>query len=184
MFFSNQYFYDLKLTSSEMVKNWRIENDLFESIEFIDTAGCGYDELKDEKSKGVFNNGEVELVVKRCTELDVLSNTYGIISPYRLQVKCLQHQLKYLTHNNINTIDSFQGQERDIIIISLVRSNDHSEIGFLTDYRRLNVAMTRARKKLIIIGDSATLGRDKFYSKLLDYIEVSGSYRSAWEYFE
>ena len=62
--------------------------------------------------------------------------------------------MKYLTHNNINTIDSFQGQERDIIIISLVRSNDHSEIGFLTDYRRLNVAMTRARKKLIIIGDS------------------------------
>lgn len=184
MSFSNSYFYDSKLKSSDVVKDWRIENDLFESIEFIDTAGCGYDELKDEHSKGVFNNGEVDVIVKRCAELDFENNSYGIISPYRLQVKQLQEKLSLLVMNNINTIDSFQGQERDVVIISLVRSNNQNEIGFLKDYRRMNVAMTRARKKLIIIGDSATVGNDKFYSKLLDYIENNGSYRSAWEYYE
>jgi ATP-dependent RNA/DNA helicase IGHMBP2 len=184
MSFSNQYFYDSKLTAYEGVNNWMIENDGFESIEFIDTAGCGYDELRDDQLKGVFNNGEVNLITKRCVELDLLENTYGIISPYRLQVKFIKDHLQDLIQNNINTIDSFQGQERDIIIISLVRSNERSEIGFLNDYRRMNVAMTRAKKKLIIIGDSSTIGRDKFYSKLLDYIEVNGSYRSAWEYFE
>jgi superfamily I DNA and/or RNA helicase len=84
----------------------------------------------------------------------------------------------------VNTIDSFQGQERDIIYISLVRSNDRSEIGFLKDYRRMNVAMTRARKKLVMIGDSATLGKDTFYEGLLEMIEQRGGYRTAWDFFE
>jgi superfamily I DNA and/or RNA helicase len=84
--------------------------------------------------------------------------------------------------DHINTIDSFQGQERDLIILSLVRSNSKNVIGFLKDYRRLNVAMTRARKKLIIIGDSATLGQDDFFNALMTYIETYGTYSSAWEY--
>ncbi|MFM7104527.1 MAG: C-terminal helicase domain-containing protein, partial [Flavobacteriales bacterium] len=78
--------------------------------------------------------------------------------------------------------DAFQGQERDVIYISLVRSNDRQEIGFLKDYRRMNVAMTRARKKLIIIGDSATFGNDAFYNRLLSYTEKSAQYRTAWEF--
>jgi ATP-dependent RNA/DNA helicase IGHMBP2 len=82
----------------------------------------------------------------------------------------------------VNTIDSFQGQERDVIYISMVRSNSESEIGFLKDYRRMNVAMTRARKKLVIIGDSATLGADKFYTKFLEYADSIGAYRTAWEF--
>jgi len=74
------------------------------------------------------------------------------------------------------------GQEKDVVFITLVRSNEKSEIGFLTDYRRMNVAMTRARKKLVVIGDSATIGNDKFYGAFIDYVEKIGGYRSAWEF--
>ena len=84
----------------------------------------------------------------------------------------------------INTIDGFQGQERDIIYISLVRSNSKNEIGFLSDYRRMNVAMTRARMLLTIIGDSATIGNNKFYAALLEFIEKNGRYQTAWEYMK
>jgi superfamily I DNA and/or RNA helicase len=81
----------------------------------------------------------------------------------------------------INTVDAFQGQERDAIAISFVRSNDKGEVGFLGDIRRTNVAMTRARKKLIMIGDSATLGSHPFYLKLVDFVQESGFYKSAFE---
>jgi superfamily I DNA and/or RNA helicase len=84
----------------------------------------------------------------------------------------------------ISTIDSFQGQEQENILISLVRSNEDNHIGFLSDYRRMNVAITRAKEQLFIIGDSATLGNDKFYKSLLEYIETNGSYRSVWELME
>jgi superfamily I DNA and/or RNA helicase len=79
-------------------------------------------------------------------------------------------------------VDSFQGQEADVVIISLVRSNDENEIGFLKDYRRMNVALTRARKKLIVIGDSATIGGDSFYQEMLQLFELEESYESAWIY--
>ena len=83
---------------------------------------------------------------------------------------------------SINTIDGFQGQERDVIYISLVRSNARHEIGFLQDYRRMNVAMTRARMVLVVVGDSATIGQNKFYQGLLDYCAAHGAYRTAWEF--
>ena len=101
----------------------------------------------------------------------------GIISPYRAQVQYLRQlvkrddQLKPLRHIiSINTVDGFQGQERDIIIISLVRSNEQGQIGFLRDLRRMNVAITRARMKLIIMGDSETMTKHPFYHKLYEYI--------------
>src|SRR6185312_9167525 len=103
------------------------------------------------------------------------------------QVKHLQELLnandilESLATIDVNTIDAFQGQERDIIYISLVRSNDKGEIGFLSDYRRMNVALTRARKKLVVIGDSATLGNHPFYNRFLEYCEAKGKYISAWE---
>lgn len=126
----------------------------------------------------------------------------GILSPYREQVIHLEEIMQedavispllarriakddaVLRHASltINTIDGFQGQERDVIYISLVRSNAKNEIGFLSDYRRMNVAMTRARKLLVIIGDSSTIGNNKFYSALLDYCEKNGKYQTAWEY--
>ena len=101
----------------------------------------------------------------------------GIISPYRAQVQYLRHLLKkqpffkpYRNLISVNTVDGFQGQERDVILISLVRSNEDGEIGFLRDLRRMNVAITRARMKLIILGDVATLTRHPFYKRLYDYI--------------
>jgi superfamily I DNA and/or RNA helicase len=81
----------------------------------------------------------------------------------------------------INTVDGFQGQEKEIICISLVRSNDKSEIGFLSDTRRMNVALTRAKKKLIVIGDSATIGSHPFYEKFISYVEEVDAYTSVWE---
>jgi len=183
MQFSNQYFYHSKLSASDSVKGWVIEKESHQPIEFIDTAGCDYLESNGDNFIGLSNDGEIQVITKRLKELNLETNTFGIISPYRLQVKKLQANFPNLS-SQINTIDSFQGQERDVIILSLVRSNTESQIGFLKDYRRMNVAMTRAKKKLIIIGDSATIGNDKFYAKLLDYIEQNGSYRSAWEYFE
>lgn len=82
----------------------------------------------------------------------------------------------------VNTVDGFQGQERDIIYISLVRSNSSSEIGFLADIRRMNVALTRAKKKLVIIGDSGTLGAHPFYKEFLNYTDSINAYKSAWEF--
>jgi ATP-dependent RNA/DNA helicase IGHMBP2 len=106
-----------------------------------------------------------------------------VISPYRKQVTFLREQIEDLSIT-VQTIDSFQGQERDIILISLVRSNDNQQIGFLSDYRRMNVAMTRAKLKLVIIGDSATLGSDSFYQDLLTWVEEKGTYRSAYEFLD
>ena len=102
----------------------------------------------------------------------------GVISPYRAQVQYMRHRVKkseffkpYRSLISVNTVDGFQGQERDIILISLVRSNDEGQIGFLRDLRRMNVAITRARMKVIILGDASTLTRHPFYKKLYDYIE-------------
>jgi superfamily I DNA and/or RNA helicase len=113
----------------------------------------------------------------------------GIITPYRAQVDYLvklaeASPVLESLHRliSINTVDAFQGQERDVVCISFVRSNERSEVGFLGDIRRTNVAMTRARKKLIMIGDSATLGAHSFYVELLDYVQALAYYKSAFEY--
>jgi superfamily I DNA and/or RNA helicase len=81
-----------------------------------------------------------------------------------------------------STVDSFQGQETENVVLSLVRSNEEGEIGFLKDHRRMNVAMTRARERLYVIGDSATIGSDPFYRAFLEYVEKAGEYGTAWEY--
>jgi superfamily I DNA and/or RNA helicase len=114
--------------------------------------------------------------------------TIGIITPYRAQVDYLNHlaessSLLEPLHKlvTINTVDAFQGQERDVIVISFVRSNAKGEVGFLADIRRTNVAMTRAKKKLIMIGDSATLGTHPFYVKLLEYLQRMEFYRNFFE---
>ena len=111
----------------------------------------------------------------------------GIISPYREQVILMQKEIAedeqlVSLPLSINTIDGFQGQERDVIYISLVRSNSKGEIGFLNDFRRMNVAMTRARKALIVIGDSSTIGQYPFYADFISFCEKHDFYKSAWEY--
>ena len=103
----------------------------------------------------------------------------GVISPYRAQVQYLRKLLKKREYFkpfrhliSVNTVDGFQGQERDIILISLVRSNDEGQIGFLRDLRRMNVAITRARMKLIILGDAPTMTRHPFYRRLYEYVKA------------
>jgi superfamily I DNA and/or RNA helicase len=103
----------------------------------------------------------------------------GVISPYRAQVQYLRQLLRkreffkpFRRLVTMNTVDGFQGQERDVIVISLVRSNDEGQIGFLRDLRRMNVAITRARMKLIILGNRQTLTRHPFYRRLWQYIEA------------
>ncbi|MFC2760062.1 AAA domain-containing protein, partial [Hallella multisaccharivorax] len=103
----------------------------------------------------------------------------GVISPYRAQVQYLRSLVRkreffkpYRRLITVNTVDGFQGQERDIILISMVRANENGEIGFLHDLRRMNVAITRARMKLIILGDVQTLARHPFYKKLWEYVRA------------
>ena len=112
-----------------------------------------------------------------------------MISPYKEQVQYLTNHIaadeelqKYKSQIAIKTVDGFQGQERDVIYISLVRSNDQKEIGFLNDIRRMNVALTRAKKKLVVIGDSSTLANQSFYKDFMDYADSIGAYKSAWEF--
>lgn len=196
MAFSGKMFYNDKLFANKLVENHTVfEND--EPLVFIDTAGCGYTEMYETES--CQNNEEAALLVKHLAKyldelvymgLDYVPENIGIISPYRAQVTLLAElindtpdltaeQKKRIT---VNTIDSFQGQERDVIYISLVRSNDEGEIGFLSDIRRMNVAITRARKKLVITGDSATIGNHPFYSSFIDYVNDNAAYRSAFEF--
>ncbi len=139
------------------------------------------------ESFGRINKPEAELTLATLQELfDKIGRVrileeridVGIISPYRAQVQYLRQLIRrreyykpYRSLISVNTVDGFQGQERDIIIISLVRSNEQGQIGFLRDLRRMNVAITRARMKLIIIGDVETLTKHKFYKRLHEYIE-------------
>lgn len=196
MKFSSSYFYKDELIAHESVKTELLRPNQT-PIEFIDTAGCGYTEKQDPESLSRFNVEEAELIIhqteKLVEEIGVeewlqQNITMGIITPYRAQVDQL-HKLaeaspileslhKLIT---INTVDAFQGQERDVIAISFVRSNEKAEVGFLGDIRRTNVAMTRAKKKLIMTGDSATLGSHPFYVALLDYVQVNEFYKSAFE---
>lgn len=204
MNFSNQQFYRGELTADASVAAADLSafSDLFAgnlAVEFIDTAGCGYTEKAFSETSSVANPEEADLLLQHLTHLlkdygpeamQAKPLKIGIISPYRAQINYLkdevEHQpllaeLQAKRWLSVGTVDSFQGQERDIICISLVRSNAAGEIGFLSDIRRMNVAMTRARKKLIIVGDSATLTRHPFYREFMTYTESIGAYKSAWE---
>lgn len=191
MQFSNQQFYGGTLKADETVKNHTLESDE-QPVEFIDTAGCGFDEKMNEEYKSRYNPDEFQILCEHLYQLAKKlpkdkETSIAIISPYRQQVIHMEDAIAedavlQALSLSVNTIDGFQGQEKDVVYISLVRSNNKSEIGFLNDYRRMNVAMTRARKKLIIVGDSATIGGDKFYKSFLDYCDEVGGYRTAWEF--
>lgn len=109
-----------------------------------------------------------------------MAENIAVIAPYAAQVRLLRERLA-VPELEIDSVDGFQGREKEAVIISLVRSNPEGEIGFLADVRRMNVAMTRARRKLLIIGNSATLSAHPFYQDLLGHCEAAGTYRSVWE---
>lgn len=171
--FSAGYFYQGLLHSAAGL------GDVGVHISFIDTAGSGYNEVQGSNGVSLQNAGEL-LIAQKIIEIDEIDPAVSaFISPYSGQVAAARDILP--KQMRISTIDSFQGQEKDVIILSLVRSNDDGDIGFLKDYRRMNVAITRAREQLIVIGDSATVGSDPFYSAFLAYIEKHGNYRTVWE---
>lgn len=184
MRFSSDWFYDGKVVCAPQVHNRSIL-DLDTAITWIDSQSEYQEEFVGENF-GRINRTEAALTLSTLEEYFSLIGRerilneridVGIISPYRAQVQLLRRNIrknaffKPFRHLiSVNTVDGFQGQERDVIVISLVRSNDEGQIGFLRDLRRMNVAMTRARMKLFMLGDVATLTRHKFYRKLYEYV--------------
>ena len=203
MNFSNKHFYDENLLADLSVKENLLsknvdDNFLNTAVTFIDTAGCGYNETINPESLSISNPEEAGLLIKYLklliaqydqTDESKKKISIGIISPYKEQVQYINSLIdadEELKHSPIKmavkTVDGFQGQERTIIFISLVRSNDKKEIGFLNDIRRMNVALTRAKERLVVIGDSATLANHPFYKEFIEYTESIDAYHSAWEY--
>ena len=195
MQFSSDYFYHGQMTSAPEVAH-RVIHEGDAPILWFDTStiNLGEDEQDNFKEQfigetfGRVNKGEANLTLsllqiyfQRVGKQRILDDRIdvGIISPYRAQVQYLKRLIKnraffkpYRHLISVNTVDGFQGQERDVILISLVRANDKGQIGFLRDLRRMNVAITRARMKLIILGDATTMTRHPFYKKLFDYIQA------------
>ena len=197
MGYSSSVFYDDKLKAHASVARSLLFTDDTPLL-FIDTAGCGFEEKLEGTSstnpdEAAFTFKHINLFISDLSKKYTVDNfpSIAVISPYKQQINLLKTQFehspdlqKYKENISVNTIDSFQGQERDVVYISLTRSNDKGEIGFLSDIRRMNVAMTRARKKLVVIGDSATLGQHPFYANFIEYAEKKGGYVSAWEFLE
>lgn len=197
MGYSSKVFYENKLKAHDSVAD-RLLFSEDSPLAFVDTAGCGFEEKLEGTSST--NPEEAVFLFKHLTQLVATLGehytieafpTIAVISPYKQQILLMKELLlnsaalqQYGERISVNTIDSFQGQERDLVYISMTRSNNEGIIGFLSDIRRMNVAMTRARKKLVVIGDSATLSRLPFYADFIDYAEENNAYQSAWEFAE
>ncbi|MDQ1138708.1 AAA domain-containing protein [Pedobacter agri] len=195
MGYSSQVFYNSQLHAHHAVARHLVFAD-DEPLAFIDTAGCSFDEKLDGTSttnpdEAAFLVTHLSALIQELESRETIVDfpSIAIVSPYKQQVQILKMLVEenelLMAHQDkisVNTIDSFQGQERDIVYISLTRSNADGSIGFLADTRRMNVAMTRARKKLVVIGDSATLSKAKFYADFITYAEKLNAYHSAWEF--
>jgi len=191
MRFSSAMFYEGRLQADESVAHHLLsdspavkEDELTtNAVRFIDTSGACYDEKKETAGSSCSNPEEASLAVKKVRDLmacGVRPSDIALITPYTAQVRVLQELLDN-DAVEVGSIDGFQGREKDAVIISLVRSNKRKEIGFLKDVRRMNVALTRARKKLIVIGDSATITAHSFYERLLDHFDKIDAYHVVWE---
>ena len=188
MAFPSKWFYHGRLLAAPEVAD-RLVHLMDTPLTWIDTVKCGFDE-KQNKTQSRLNSEEAKLVVHTLRDyvdmigLERIVNdnvNFGIISPYRAQVRLIRRLLKMQRFYrrirqqiSVHTVDGFQGQERDVIVISMVRDNDDGQIGFLGDLRRMNVAITRARMKLIIIGNSETLSKHKFYNALFEHFTHFG----------
>lgn len=189
MRFSSQWFYDNQLTAAPQV-GFRSALDYDSAMIWFDTTGAEWPEAEQTDGTSRYNTEEARFLVQQLEEyVDMMAARriqdehidFGIISPYQAQIQILRRLIKqsqklrsirrYIT---VETVDAFQGQERDVILISLVRANEQGQIGFLSDLRRMNVAITRARHKVLIVGDRQTLSRHRFYRELADYIESVG----------
>ncbi len=191
MQFSSDTFYDGTLEAAPSVATHRLvdlvgmQPSLLTEcpLMFIDTAGASWDEEPDPDGESRCNPCEGRLILRLVEELceaglDPID--IAVIAPYAAQVRWLRQHCDRRTLE-IDTVDGFQGREKEAVLISLVRSNAIGEIGFLGDTRRMNVAITRARRKLIVVGDSATLGAHPFYADLISYFEQQQAYHTVWE---
>lgn len=194
MNFSSQQFYDSALIADASVASHRLI-DLpnvapvaftQRPVTFIDTAGAEYDESIEPDGLSKLNAREATLVtniVRQLVEAGVAGEQIAVIVPYAAQVRLLRGRLN-LEGLEIDTVDGFQGREKEVVIISLVRSNEKREIGFLSDTRRTNVALTRARRSLIVIGDSATFAANPFYRDMFEYFDAIESYDTVWNFVD
>ncbi len=194
MQFPSQQFYDNHLVADPLIENLCLknlpgiitDNELTNTpFEFIDTAGKGYQEEIELGSESRFNTEEVQIIlhlVKSLRDAGVKSDDIAVISPYGAQARRIKLHLKP-EGIEVKTVDGFQGREKEVILLTCVRSNLQGELGFLSDLRRINVAITRAKKKLIIVGDSSTLSSLPFFDQLIKYAESIHGYKSIWEYF-
>ena len=187
MKFPSQWFYNGELQAAPEIR-YRGILDWDTPINWIDTSDMDFKEEFIGETFGRINKAEADLLLQelkayidRIGGKRVLEERidFGIISPYKAQVQYLRYKIKasgsltpYRSLLTVNTVDGFQGQERDVIFISLVRANEDGQIGFLNDLRRMNVAITRARMKLVILGEAETMKRHKFYKELIEYIHT------------
>ena len=192
MRFSSDQFYDDALVADVSVASHLLTDlpNILESpftnrpVTFIDTAGAEYDEEIEPDGLSKLNPREANLVIRIVRQLldaGVTGDQIAIIVPYAAQVRLVRSRLN-LDGLEIDTVDGFQGREKEVVIISLVRSNDRREIGFLGDTRRTNVALTRARRGLIVVGDSATFASHPFYASMFEYFELIDAYDSVWNH--
>jgi ATP-dependent RNA/DNA helicase IGHMBP2 len=152
-------------------------------VTFIDTAGADWHEEAEPEGESKRNLQEGAFVLRKVEQLLAAGldpRDIAVITPYAAQVRWLRDQ-RGQDDLEIDTVDGFQGREKEAVLFSCVRSNSTGDIGFLADTRRMNVALTRARRKLIVVGDSATLGGHDFYAAMLSYFESIGAYQSVWE---
>ena len=191
MGWSSATFYDGRLAAAPSVASHRLvdldgvtTNEWTdEPLCFVDTAGCGHEETAEQDEASRHNPGEAELVVRIVQDLldaGVAARDVAVITPYNAQVQRLRERLPD-PDLEIGTVDGLQGREKEACVVSLVRSNDRGEVGFLAELRRLNVALTRARRHLTVVGDSATIASDAGLCALVDHLQAHGCYRSAFE---
>ena len=191
MEFSSREFYESTLAADESVRS-HVLADLPDvaagpltslPLQLIDTAGANYDEEAEADGASLLNRQEADLAARKVRQLvdaGVSATGIAVIAPYAAQVRLLRSLIS-MEGLEIDTVDGFQGREKEAVVISLVRSNSKGDIGFLADTRRMNVALTRARRKLIVIGDSATIGGHPFYQRLIDHFGHHGAHSSVWE---
>lgn len=155
-----------------------------EALCFVDTAGCSHDESEGDDEGSKSNPGEAELVVRIVQALrdaGVPAAAIAVITPYNAQVQLLRSRLGGDEGLEIGTVDGLQGREKEACVVSLVRSNEAGSVGFLAELRRLNVALTRARRHLTVVGDSATLAHAPDLCQLVEHLQAHATYRSAFE---
>lgn len=195
MAFPSERFYEGRLEAHERVRGWTLrdlgvpDDELCRPahpLDVIDTAGAGLEERHQEGSESRDNPGEAGVtgrVVRALVAGGLAPGQVGVITPYAAQSALLGAQLSDLVAEGleVDSVDGFQGREKEAIVLSAVRSNPNAEVGFLADARRLNVAITRAKRKLVVVGDSATLSSDPLWSAFFSHAIEADAHRSVFE---